>query len=105
MSLIDEKDMMNIVEKSKSMHGRFMYCNKEKVNSYYICNKHTLFPVKLYEYQVETPLELIQQLKKMWNYQGYTYMNDYATFLTIAAFKARSEKDEEGEISQYIYEF
>lgn len=68
-----------------------------------------LYPLDIFEYSFETPLELRTALTKMWEYQQNDYMHQFVIICTVAVFKYRArgksvQEKQEG-ISSFIYEF
>ena len=107
MNLIEDKDLSNIIKESKDLAQKYTFEYADCKKKSYWCDyeKEKYFPGNLSEYRVDSPIHLKQQLKDMWKFQECDYMDEYAVFLTIAAFKNRFAENEEIEISDFIYEF
>lgn len=109
MNLIKDMEFEKLVEKTESLSGTFFFEKADKnADSYFVEVKDMTslnYGMELYD-RVETPVELKNIFLEMWKGEDDKQMQDYATILSVAAFKNKdSGESEEKEISPYIYEF
>lgn len=101
MSLINSKEKEMIKSISDKMSG---ISNRDTVESSYYVRCQDNKEARIMEYGFQTPLELQNQLKQMWQRYDKLEMQEFAVVCSIATFKAKSFKSDH-KISTFLYEF
>lgn len=82
--------------------------NRDITSYYEECETLKRYPDNIFVYDFETAREFSRILKKMWDYQGKTDMNEIVPNCVASTYKYLDSKPKErqkSEISPFIYEF
>jgi len=109
---LTNQEMVKIHEITSRQHSEITAAHPDtdsSIESYFRDrNELKLFECTMIEYSFETPMELIGELKKMWEYQDVNFMFEFINVCAAAAFKYRNHPANEEQtkgISSFIYEF
>ena len=112
MSLTNQ-EMLKIFETASQLHDRIdqIYPEAGRTDGSFFQDRDALnlFPSDIFEYAFENPVQLLAELRRMWDYQDKDYMQQFASVCAVAAFKYKKPAEvgpekQEG-ISPFIYEF
>lgn len=112
MSLTNQ-EMLNIFKTASQLHETIgeIYPAADHTDDSFFQDRNTLklFKSEIFEYTFETPLQLKDELCKMWQHQNAEYMQQLVNICIVAAFKyrnqAKSSPEKQEGISPFIYEF